>query len=132
MMTTLRGTLIRSPRLYDAGCVPGDPGWELHAEDGPELSEVADLVVRARDTVGERLGVAIHPGDGHPHPLRAHDVDVRAVTHEQPLRRHHPDPPERHLEDLAARPAPPDLVPHHEPAGEIRHARPAQPPNARA
>src|SRR5947207_1430911 len=92
MMTTLRGTLIRSPRLYDAGYVPGDPGWELHAEDGPELCDVADLVGRARVVEVRHDGELVAPAQraeqrpvvgGELHRLgQRHAMRVEKLLHE--------------------------------------------------
>src|SRR5437773_11469579 len=111
MMMTLRGVAMESPRPSDAGCVPG-VSTRSDAEDGTELSQVPDLVVRPCDAVGQRLPRTIHPRDGHAQPLGAHDVDVRAIADEQRVGRRHADARERLLEDPATRLAPSDLVGH--------------------
>src|SRR5439155_7429927 len=51
-----------------------------HTEDGLEVGEVADLVLRRGDPLGQRRALGIDPRGVHADAVRALDVDVGAIA----------------------------------------------------
>src|SRR5215831_8492732 len=115
MMITFRVVVMTGyclPRLrMQAACpmihAPPD-GVDVgsETEDALELAEVADVVRRRRATGRARRAFAVDPRRVHPRELRARDVDVEPVAHEEGLRRAHPHARQGLLEDACVGLAP--------------------------
>src|SRR5882724_12740567 len=115
MMITLRGVAMLcrfSPAPWDADAMPGDARSLRQTEDGLEVGEVANLVLRRGDALGQRLTLRVDPRGVHPDAVRSLDVDVGAVAHEEGARGVGGRRVQRAAEDVRARLAPADRVGH--------------------
>src|SRR5437667_6746113 len=102
MMTTLRGTVMTTITPFAfLGCRDAARRCAHRGvEDLLELGEIANLVGRRRDAVGQRLRRAVDPRDGHADVLRADHGNIRAIADEQRLRWPDAELRQRDVEDL--------------------------------
>src|SRR6266478_5075622 len=102
MMMIFRGVAMSSrssPAPWDAGDMPGDAG-SPRTEDGLQVGEVADLVLRRGDPLGQRRALGIDPRGLHADAVRALDVDVGAIADEERARGIGPRGGQRPPEDV--------------------------------
>jgi len=100
--------------------MPGDAGI-THTEDGLEIGEVADLVLR-REIPPAAPRTRIDPRGVHADAVRALDVDVGAIADEERARGIGARGGQRPPEDVRARLAPADGVGHDHRGEEVQHA----------